>query len=194
MNKTQFILLPLTMACCFMVAPSSAAQSLSRIEAGANYNYTRTNAAPGQCGCISLQGGSGWVGLNVIPPFDLIAEVGSQYATNISPFAAGLTVTSYMGGIRYQRNTNARLSPFIQAVAGGAHAGGSMAPGNSGIPGSSNAFAMAAGGGIDLRLSEHFAFRVIQADYYYTRFPNGVNDHQNNLRVGAGLVVRFGSR
>ena len=68
-----------------------------------------------------------------------------------------------------------------------------MAPGNSGIPGPSNAFA-AAGGGVDFQFSHIFAIRLIQADYYYTRFPNGVNDHQNNLRIGAGVFVRFGSK
>jgi hypothetical protein len=30
------------------------------------------------------------------------------------------------------------------------------------------------------------------ADYYLTRFDNGTNDHQNNLRIAVGVVVRFG--
>jgi hypothetical protein len=33
--------------------------------------------------------------------------------------------------------------------------------------------------------------RLIEADYLVTTFDNGVNNHQNNLRIGAGLVVRF---
>jgi opacity protein-like surface antigen len=69
-----------------------------------------------------------------------------------------------------------------------------MAPGNPGLPGSSNSFAMAAGGGVDLMLSHRFAIRMIQADYYYTQFDNGVNNRQNNLRIGAGVIVRFGAR
>jgi hypothetical protein len=48
-----------------------------------------------------------------------------------------------------------------------------MTPGTPGIPGSSNTFALTAGGGLDLRLSVHFAIHVIQADYHYTRFENG---------------------
>ena len=194
MKKTQFILLPLTLACCSLFAANAAGQSPARLELGANYNYARTNAAPGECGCISLQGGNGWVSYKLIRSFDVVGEVGSQHATNISPFAADLTVTSYLGGVRYRRSMKVGLAPFVQAVFGGAHASGSMAPGNSGIPGSSNAFALAAGGGVDLRLSRLFALRMIQADYYYTRFPNGVNDHQNNLRIGAGFVVRLGIR
>jgi outer membrane immunogenic protein len=192
--KTQFILLLLTLAVCSVLAVGASAQSASLLEAGINYNYARTNAAPGACGCISLQGGSGWVGYSFKPSLAVVGEVASQHASNISPFAADLTLISYMGGIRYKRSSRRGVSPFAQVLLGGAHASGSMAPGNSGIPGSPNAFATAAGGGVDLRLSRHFAFRLIQADYYYTRLPNGVNDHQNNLRIGAGLLIRLGSR
>lgn len=194
MKKNQFILAPFTLACCLLFATSAAGQSLSRLEVGADYNYARTNAAPGNCGCIGMQGGNGWVSYNLIRQFDVVGEFGTQYASNISPFAADLTLLSYMGGVRYKREVWHHFSPFAQVVAGGAHASGSMAPGNSGIPGSSNAFAMAAGGGVDFGFAPHFAVRLIQADYYYTRFANGVNNHQNNLRIGAGLVVRLGSR
>jgi outer membrane immunogenic protein len=194
MRKTQFILLPLTLAACSLFAANASAQSGSLLEAGVNYNYVRTNAAPGNCGCINLQGGSGWAAYNFTRSFGIVGEVASQHASNISPFAADLTLTSFMGGVRYKKSIGGRFSPFAQVLLGGAHASGSMAPGNSGIPGSPNAFAMAAGGGIDLRLSRHFALRIIQADYYYTRLANGVNDHQNNLRIGVGLLIRLGSK
>ena len=42
--------------------PRTSAQTFARIELGANYNYARTNAPPGGCGCFSLNGGSGWFG------------------------------------------------------------------------------------------------------------------------------------
>lgn len=58
-----------------------------------------------------------------------------------------------------------------------------MAPGNLDIPGSSNTFAVVVGSGIDLEFSHRFELRMIQTEYYYTRFANEVNDHQNNLRV-----------
>jgi outer membrane immunogenic protein len=194
MKKTRFFSPVLPVVYCILFATTAASQSNSRLEVGANYNYARTNAAPGNCGCIGLQGGNGWVSVNLLRSLDAVGEVGSEYTSNITPFAANLTVTSYMGGVRYKREVRSHFSPFAQVVVGGAHASGSMAPGNSGIPGSSNAFAMAAGGGIDLEFSRIFGLRLFQADYYYTRFPNGVNDHQNNLRIGAGVVVRFGNR
>ena len=51
---------------------------------------------------------------------------------------------------------------------------------------------MTAGGGLDISLTRRIALRALEADYYLTRFDNGVNDHQNNLRIAAGVIVRFG--
>jgi hypothetical protein len=36
--------------------------------------------------------------------------------------------------------------------------------------------------------------RLAEADYLLTTFDNGTNNHQNNLRVNAGVVVRFGEK
>jgi peptidoglycan-associated lipoprotein len=195
MCRNKFVLaLLLTLAGCIAFAPSSAAQSTPAYELGGNYTYVRTNAGPGECGCIDLQGGSGWGGYNLSRSLGVVGEVAVQHVSNIAPLSANLTLTSFLAGVRYKPRPTRFFVPFVQVLLGGAHASGDMAPGTPGIPGSSNAFALTAGGGLDIRLSEHFAIRAIQADYYYTRFPNGANDHQNNLRIGAGVVVRFGSR
>jgi hypothetical protein len=53
---------------------------------------------------------------------------------------------------------------------------------------SQNAFAMIAGGGVDIKLSKHMAFRPIKFDYYQTRFSDlelGANT-QKNRRYTAG--------
>ena len=42
-----------------------------------------------------------------------------------------------------------------------------------------------------LRVSHHFSIRLAEVDYLVATFKNGVNDHQNNLRVSAGLVLHF---
>src|SRR5208282_6886560 len=105
---------------------------------------------------------------------------------------ADLTLTSYLAGPRDAWARGRRLAPYAQVLLGGAHASGSLAPGNSGLTGSANSFGMIAGGGLDIGLTRHIAVRAFEADYYLTRFDNGVNDHQNNLRLGAGLMIRFG--
>ena len=57
---------------------------------------------------------------------------------------------------------------------------------------SSTNFAATVGGGLDFNLSRHIAIRPVQIEYYVTTLPNRVNDHQNNLRLAAGIVIRFG--
>ena len=175
------------------MAPRPAvAQSGSRVEAGIDYNYVRTNAPTGGCGCFAMNGGSGWVAINFSHSLGVVGEIASQHASNISNSGADLTLTSYLAGPRYTWGHVRHVAPFAQLLLGGAHASGSLAPGSSGLPGSANSFAMTAGGGLDIGLTRHIALRVFEADYYLTRFENGVNDHQNNLRIAAGVIFRFG--
>ena len=56
------------------------------------------------------------------------------------------------------------------------------------------AFAAAAGGGLDYNVRRRVSLRLIQGEYFVTTFPNGVNDHQNNFRVSAGIAVRIGKQ
>ena len=46
-------------------------------------------------------------------------------------------------------------------------------------------------GGLDLRVNPRFSIRLVEADYLLTTFDNGSNNHQNNLRVSAGVVIHF---
>ena len=48
---------------------------------------------------------------------------------------------------------------------------------------------MAFGGGVDLKLGDAIAVRLIQADYMQTRFAFF---HQNHTRLSAGIVFRLG--
>jgi outer membrane immunogenic protein len=190
--KLILTLTPLVMAFgfCTLASLPAAAQS---VDAGVNYNYVHTNAPPGGCGCFPLNGGSAWLGLNLPHSFSLVGEIASQRGRGSNP-VGDLTLASFMAGPRYSIRRGSHLVPFAQVLLGAAHASGSFAPGSADITGSSNAFAMAAGGGLDVNISEHFTLRAIQGDYYLTHFDNGVNNRQNNLRLGFGLVMRFGGR
>lgn len=172
---------------------SALAQHGSLVDVGVDYNYVYTNAPAGDCGCFSLQGGSGWVAFNFSHHLGLVGEIAGQHASNISSTGADLTLTSYLVGPRYAWTHTGRIKPFAQLLVGGAHASGSLAPGSSGLPGSANSFAMIAGGGVDVNFAHRLSLRAIEADYYLTRFDNGVNDHQNNLRIAAGLYLRLGA-
>ncbi len=53
----------------------------------------------------------------------------------------------------------------------------------------SNGFAVALGGGVDVNLGEHLAIRGVQIDYLPTRLGGG---WENSLRFGFGVVWQFG--
>ena len=77
-------------------------------------------------------------------------------------------------------------------LVGVAHSSGTLVQGQS--PAASNAgaaFAANLGGGLDLRARRRVSFRLVDAAYLVTTFNNAVNNHQNNLRLSAGVVLRF---
>jgi hypothetical protein len=49
---------------------------------------------------------------------------------------------------------------------------------------------MVTGDGMDVNVTPHIGICAIEADYYLTRFPNGVNTRQNNFRISAGFLFR----
>ena len=75
-------------------------------------------------------------------------------------------------------------TPFMHALFGVNRLSVGSGPNNS-----DSAFAGAFGGGIDINLSDRFAFRLVQMDLLLTR--HGGQD-QKNLRASTGIVFRFG--
>lgn len=184
------LLLGITLALGCLFSPRAAAQNAPAIELGMDYNYVRTNAPPGGCGCFSMNGGDGWIAFKFAHSVAAVAQLAVQHASNIGG-STDLTLTSYLFGPRYSRAVTKRVVPFGQVLLGGTHADGSLAPGSDGVAGTPNAFALSAGGGMDVGVSRRLAIRPADVEYFLTRFANGVNDHQNNFRFSAGVVFRF---
>jgi peptidoglycan-associated lipoprotein len=175
-----------------LVALPVHAQGLSRAEAALAYTYVHTNAPPNGCGCFSMNGGSGSFAFHFTQRFAGVADFGAVHAGNVDSSGLDLTLISYLFGPRYSFHTpGTRLIPYAQVLVGAVHASGGLTPTNSSGTASSNAFAATVGGGVDLKLTHHLTIRPIQAEYFVTKLPNGVNDHQNNLHISSGLVFRF---
>src|ERR1700722_8580914 len=85
---------------------------IPRFELGANYNYFHANAPPGQCGCFSLNGGSGTVLLNVTPVWGVVADIMVGHATNVDNSLQNITIFNYLFGARYTRRTSKRFVPY----------------------------------------------------------------------------------
>jgi|CZKR01.1.fsa_nt_gi opacity protein-like surface antigen len=113
------------------------------------------------------------------------------------------TSYSYLfGPVIFQ--SKGRYKPFAHALFGQNSIGTNLSNvkvGGIGIPGltvSDTAFAMAFGGGVDVKLSGRIALRAGQVDYLYTKHDfssgvPGVASHQNNLRASVGIVFQFGA-
>jgi outer membrane immunogenic protein len=179
-----------------MVGVTSVAgfsQALKPSEVGVSYLYTHTNAPPGGCGCFAMNGAGAWVAFHVTDHLAIVGEVSGQNASNVLGSGTDLTVISYTAGPRYSWRKLRSVVPFGQALFGGAHASGNYYPTGNGLYGS-NSFAITVGGGLDLPVCGRLTVRAIEADYYLTRFANVINDHQNNLRIGAGVIFRLGAQ
>lgn len=173
---------------------AQSASAHDRAEVAIAYDYTHSNTPAGGCGCFRLNGGSASVAVPLHHAgLSVVGDIAAAHAGAISSSGQDLTLSTFTGGLRYSLpGIHARLRPFAQILVGVAHASGSLVDG----PGSSSdnsgaAFASVTGGGVDLRATHHLSLRLIEADYLLTTFNNGSNDHQNNLRIGTGLVFRF---
>jgi outer membrane immunogenic protein len=165
-----------------------------RSELAVGYTYVRSNAPPGGCTCINLNGANATFAWPVrTGGFALVGDFTIAHAGSISSSAYTLTMSTFTAGVRYLPPVHHRpLQPFGQILAGLAHSSGTLVEGsNPGAANASAAFAANIGGGLDLKANRRFAIRLFEADYLVTTFDNGFNNHQNNLRIGAGVVMRF---
>lgn len=180
----------------FLLAGASTTMAQEGIsgDAAATYQWVHTNAGPGQCGCFGLNGGSISGSWNVRGPWSVVTDFSSLTATGAPMAGSSLTLTSFLGGARFELpmmrrswiHGAHRVQPFAQILGGAAHAGGGAAGNGDGT----NRFAARAGGGLDVPVSRRFSVRA-QIDYYATTFANATNNHQNNLLIGAGVVYRW---
>jgi opacity protein-like surface antigen len=146
-------------------------------------DYSFLNTWPGHgLGSYHTNGGGGQftVSLPFAPVVGLTADLqgssGSKYTNSLFTYTFGPRVKFAIPETIFE--------PFVEALFGGATINANS--GNYGV--SRNAFAMLYGGGLDLRLSSHFAVRPFQLDYEYTNFTS---QHQNGFRYQAGVQIRF---
>jgi hypothetical protein len=98
----------------------------------------------------------------------------------------------FLGGVQFKARPGAsRVAPFAHVLAGGAlfrgFASSRTTAGNTFLIDDAQSFALAAGGGLDVRAGKHFDIRVIQADYLPTFFAG---TRQDNFRLSFGVVFR----
>jgi hypothetical protein len=121
--------------------------------------------------------------------FGFVTDISTHYGESAG---TNLSMTTFLIGPRFARRGK-RLTWFVQSLYGYSYikADGDIFGPEIGRYDSSFSFAPA-GGGIDLRLSEKFAFRVFQYDMVFTNLGRGGG--QIHPRVSTGVVLRLGSQ
>jgi opacity protein-like surface antigen len=186
-----------TLAVALLFAAISAASALraqeeaTKLALYGSYDYVRFNVnskvngqPPSQT--FNGNGGGGELEYNVNNWLGVLGDVGGYWATNSArPGVAGAAIPYLFGPRASFRHS--KVAPFAQVLLGGVLT-------SSGIEqiGWQSHFAMTAGGGIDVKVSRHLAIRPVQAEYFLTKIPDGLNNRQDNFRFSAGIVFRFG--
>ena len=182
------------------------------VELFGGYSYVRFNVNPmitvtsgglsttvGGKENFNLQGGTASIAGNVNRWFGLVGDFGGYKVSDL-PSGTSANMYTFLFGPKFSHRGE-RWTPFLQFLFGAAHLKAetssvvALSPSNAFFSGSTfhqNAFATALGGGVDLKLSKHVAWRLFQAEYLLTKFNDGNDNQQNNLRAATGLVFRFG--
>jgi hypothetical protein len=172
MTKEILLVLALT-----VLAGSISAQDVPKAELSMGYSYFRAGFSSG----VNQQGGSVSAAVNANRWLGLLGDLGVYHA---SPFGSSLNTYTFLVGPRFSARNRSRITPFAQALIGGAH----LTAGSS--SGSVTPFAIGAGGGIDVQMTKHLALRP-QLDYFALR-SNGETLH--SARGTIAMVFRFGDR
>ena len=184
-----------------MACSAGLAQDIPKAEMFLGYNYIRVNSAT-SVPSYNSHGGSGQLAINLHRYFSLVADLGGYNNNNVGGAAIDNTLFSYLFGPRVSMRNQSRVTPYVNALFGGAYLTASTAV--SPTPASStanarqylsqNAFAMAIGGGLDIRVSKYVSLRPAGLDYFMMRLQNPASlqdNNQHHFRYSAGINFTF---
>ena len=200
--------------CC---VPLAVAQSNdhSRFDFFAGYSILRTNyeaergPIPTEPVITFFSGKQTLNGFNVSATgyltknFGLTGDFSGHFTTDrccipIPGFATtDIRVFNVLGGPQYSFRNNSRVTPFVRALAGVAntHARLEIPSFPATETASSTDFALAIGGGVDVRVNDRVAVRVFQVDYNPIFLSSGNelgfgNKRADNVRFSFGVVIK----
>ena len=175
---------------------SGTSDTYPAVDLFAGYSYIRFRTDAGTKESFNMHGVTGALAGNVNRWFSLVADFGFYRIKDLPPAVTGSAYT-YLFGPQFSRRGE-RWTPFVHALFGAARLADIQA---STIPTGSaffnrsfsqNSFATALGGGLDANINKHVGIRIFQFEYLLTKFTDGGDNKQNNLRASAGLVLHFG--
>ena len=176
------------------VAGAQETPAVPKAETGFNYSFTRISRGS-STPSFNANGGSGYAAYNVNRVLGVVVDMGAYHNGNAANQDA--TMFTYLFGPRFNWRMS-RVTPYAQALAGGARVWTSMDDPATGLSTRSgqNGFAAAFGGGFDIALTDHLSVKPFQMEYLMTKAEGVFNNNnlQNNMRYSAGVVFRFGRK
>ncbi|MFL6417149.1 MAG: outer membrane beta-barrel protein [Bryobacteraceae bacterium] len=177
------------------------------------YSLFRVNSAQQKVPAFFANGGVGTIAWNINNHLGIEAEVAGHH--NGSTFDT--TTFSYLFGPRISYGRPKRFDPYLHVLLGGMHLETSIdarsalvptphplpAPSSGRYESSQDNFALAVGGGIDIKVNHHILFRPVQIDYLHTQFQTptflvesqglapSTNKNQHNVRFATGFVFNW---
>lgn len=162
----------LTLVACTGMAMAQG--DYPKFEVFGGYSYFHPEAGDGANGfAISLAG-------NVNEWFGLATDMSFHF--DHGP-GVDVDIYHYMFGPRWTYRKS-RVEPFAHVMLGAQ----TLKTSFSGLSFSTSEFALQLGGGLDAKVSDNFAVRLLQADY----IRSFGNLDINSYRLSAGVVLRFG--
>lgn len=165
----------------------------STVPVALQFSATEANSPPGSCGCFFLLGGAADIALPLHRAFSVDVEVSGQHAGSVPGTLRGLSTITLLAGPRYRMRLPRLQSVFAQALFGAARGFDAEFRRGDNAVDTATAFGYAVGGGYELPLTSALTLRPVQLDYAQTNLPNGSDNRQRNIRVGAGVVFQLGS-
>ena len=190
------------------LALGACAQDVPKVEIPLGFSMVNVHPNLAPITSFNVFGGGGQVDFNFGNYFGIKADfMGYTQGSGLKVSQNGQflgnvngNVFTYMFGPQIKKHTGV-FQPFGEALFGAAHTNlyGNICKLEEGCrsgSGDNNGFAMAFGGGIDLKVAKHFAIRPVEVDYLFTRFSANhianYTSNQNNFRYFGGLEFMFG--
>ncbi|MGE0132062.1 MAG: outer membrane beta-barrel protein [Blastocatellales bacterium] len=166
------------------------AQDSPETEIFGGYSYLRGDDSNDG---IDLHGWNASFNQNIVKWAGIKADFSGHYGDFefLPGFGSDLSAHLFLIGPQFSIRKNERVQPFVHALFGVMRTDLSFFDVTGKITQRDSTFAMALGGGLDVKLTDHLAVRLFQADYVLTRFDD---DSQHNFRASTGLVLRLGEK
>ena len=191
-------------------AAAEGTAAVPKVDIFGGYSLLRVNPGISGVSSFTFNGWDTQVTGNFNRYLGVTADISGEYKS-FSPADVGATGTgsaklniySFLFGptLTYRKG---KFEPFVHTLFGVSHGSASASgtiTGGGGILGfgtisgsgssSANEFAMALGGGVDVKVAKMLSIRLGQLDYFRTSFAS---DTQNNFRYSAGVVLHLGGQ